>query len=739
MAPLGLLGWHTAVYTYLFGSTALFILALVVLARRLPLPRLDPRMLYFAAFALAMAPLHSGIHEVNLNTVIIACLCAGAGFLSTRPYCSGIAIAIAMCLKPQVGIFFFAYPWLRKKWKTAFAALGTCSVLSACSLVWMKIHHFEWLGAFLNELSRFSSPNHRSSPITAGTGKFQLLNLQVLTFQFTHSPEWSKILAWILFALLAGVSGFLIISRVSNKNESAGIAMISILTLLPVYQHYYTAEILLFVLYWAIENRRLKGAKAALLLMLPLLFPFATWAERAGVASRFAGGRNFMDLIWNGLLMPHVIWIELILLLIVLASLYRKIRPSAARLAAGADEIFAGKAMQRRVFWSFVCLIAVAYFIVRGPLRGYESSEDFAGILDSSRCWTLGLNPYLPTDLATCSLDQTPASTFAAYPEVHPPSTFLLLAPLARLPFPVARAVWITLLLALTVLAGVRLARAAPGWDLRVSCFVMAFSPIHTALRLGQTSMLTCALIALSLTVGNPWLAGVLLGLAACFKWNLAAWFVLLAAWNDWRTFVAAAATCCAAMSAAIFYLKAGSLAVLFAGMSSLTAGSGLGSGSSANPLSYQLLNVDALLPGQWHSWSFAIALYVAILLLSAAAVMRTKDRWTAIAITAAASAFAGYHRFYDAGILCLAIPALLALPYRFRWLWGCFAVFLVPGQTMAANWLGPRITGFWSFILLRHEVIACLLIWAAFTFYAIRQHAALNHNACPLRPADSR
>ena len=263
IAPLGLLGWHTAVYTYFFGSTALFILALLVLAQQLPLPRLDPRKLYFAAFALAMAPLHSGIHEVNLNTVIVACLCAGAAFLSTRPYCSGIAIAIAVCLKPQVGIFFFAYPWLRKKWKTAFAALGACSVISASSLVWMKIHHIEWLGGFLNELSRFSSSYRRSSPNAAGAGRFQLLNLQVLTFQFTHSPEWSKILAWTLFALLAGVSGFLIISRVSDKNESTGIAMISILTLLPVYQHYYAAEILLFVLYWAIENWRAKRRKGS--------------------------------------------------------------------------------------------------------------------------------------------------------------------------------------------------------------------------------------------------------------------------------------------------------------------------------------------------------------------------------------------------------------------------------------------------------------------------------------------
>jgi hypothetical protein len=143
---------------------------------------------------------------------------------------------------------------------------------------------------------------------------------------------------------------------------------------------------------------------------------------------------------------------------------------------------------------------------------------------------------------------------------------------------------------------------------------------------------------------------------------------------------------------------------------------------------------VDALFSGQWRNTSFVIGLCVAILLVSAAAAMRTGDRWTAIAIAAAASAFTGYHRFYDASMLCLAIPALLALPRSFRWLWGCFAVFLVPGQTMAADWLGPRITGLWSFILLRHEVIACLLIWAAFTFYATRQHAARPGSAPPAR-----
>jgi hypothetical protein len=391
----------------------------------------------------------------------------------------------------------------------------------------------------------------------------------------------------------------------------------------------------------------------------------------------------------------------------------------------GRRGISARRALWQKVLWSALCLLSVAYALERGPLRGYRSAEDFTHILDSSRCWALGRNPYLPADLSTCSLTHEEAEDYVSNQQVHPPSTLLLLSPLAGLPLNAARMVWETLLLILVVLAGVRLAHAAPGWDLRVSCFAIAFSPIHTALRLGQTSILTCSLVALSLTCEQPWLAGVLLGLGACFKWHLAAWFVLLAAWSDWRRFSAAAATFCGFMSVAIVRMKAGSLAVWLAGMSSLSAGSGLGSASTANPLSYQLLNVDTLLPQQWQSRSLVILLYLAILILSAAAVVRAKDRWTAIAVTAAASTFVAYHRFYDASILCLAIPALLALPRKFRWLWGCFAVFLVPGQTMAADWLGSQITGFWTFLLLRHEAIACLLIWATFAFYAMRRRAA--------------
>jgi hypothetical protein len=297
----------------------------VLLARNLQLRRDDPRKLFFIAFALALAPLHSGIHESNLNTLAIACIGIGVGLLSRRPILSGIAIAIAMCLKPQVAFFFFAYLCLRKQWKAAVSMLIACTIIFGGSLAWMRIHHVQWLGAFLNDVSQWSPRTGGDWSFYApGAGTFQLINLQVLAFQFTNHVAWANVLSWILFTLLAGISVFLIGRRVSDKNESAGVAITAVLTLLPVYQRFYTAAILLFVIYWAVENWPATRAKAALLCLLPLLFPLATMTQRIRFVARFIQDHDLSsNLLWKGFVMPHVIWIQLILLILLLAHLYR--------------------------------------------------------------------------------------------------------------------------------------------------------------------------------------------------------------------------------------------------------------------------------------------------------------------------------------------------------------------------------------------------------------------------------
>lgn len=325
LAPLETLRWRTVVLGYLAGSTALFLAVLLLLARKLKMPWNDPRKLYFLAFSLAMAPLHASIHQSNLNTIAIACLCPSVGLMARRPLLSGIALAAALCVKPQVALLFLAYMLLKKRWKVAFFASTVYAMAWACSLAWMGMHHVPWLAGLRNEYARASLLITVNPAFPTDPGIFQMVNLRVLVAQFAPSAWWTGTITWALCAFLACASAFLVCTRRASHLESARIAVVAALTLLPVYQRFYTAQILLFGLYWAVENWDLKAAWAVRLLLLPLLFPITQIIARIDAVTNFVAAHHLdTNRVWNGLVLPHTIWIELMVLCVLLAYLFRQ-------------------------------------------------------------------------------------------------------------------------------------------------------------------------------------------------------------------------------------------------------------------------------------------------------------------------------------------------------------------------------------------------------------------------------
>jgi hypothetical protein len=108
--------------------------------------------------------------------------------------------------------------------------------------------------------------------------------------------------------------------------------------------------------------------------------------------------------------------------------------------------------------------------------------------------------------------------------------------------------------------------------------------------------------------------------------------------------------------------------------------------------------------------------------LVTAFAIARAANDKMAVALIASATVLIGYHRFYDAQILWLGIPALLFLTHQrlSRCLWACYAVFLIPGQTMAALRFGIQTGDPWLWLLLRHETLAILIVWMLLASIAI-------------------
>src|SRR5271156_6664161 len=93
-----------------------------------------------------------------------------------------------------------------------------------------------------------------------------------------------------------------------------------------------------------------------------------------------------------------------------------------------------------------VLSVAALIFVLVGAARVFQASNDFVPVYTGARCLLHGCNPY-----DTSQLEQQffqAGGRAAELPSWQidvpgcPPSTFLVLSPLALLPFPAARLVW---------------------------------------------------------------------------------------------------------------------------------------------------------------------------------------------------------------------------------------------------------------------------------------------------------
>jgi hypothetical protein len=380
--------------------------------------------------------------------------------------------------------------------------------------------------------------------------------------------------------------------------------------------------------------------------------------------------------------------------------------------------------------WRWLVLAAAVYFLVRGPWRAIHNSADLLTVFAAARCWVHGMNPYAPGDLvvsARAGGAEVSEAYFLVTPSVYFPPALLLLSPLAALPWTVAKAIWLFCSLGASLWVMVALARMAKGWTVAVWSFLLAFSPLHSGIAEGQPSVLVCCLIAISIVTPQPYVAGLLLGIALCIKPQLAFGFLFLAiALRQGRKLIAACTTGLVLSAAALMWMKPGSLTTLISNLSAVSSASGMDSGSALNPRRFTLINVDTLIPQALYSIPVMAIVYAIIASVSAIAVVRAAragDTRMAVAVVASATVLVGYHRFYDAQILWLGIPAmLLVVQGRMSLvLRAGYGVFLIPGQTMAALWLNARGDGPWSFLLLHHQTLACVMIWLIFAVTAIK------------------
>jgi hypothetical protein len=388
-----------------------------------------------------------------------------------------------------------------------------------------------------------------------------------------------------------------------------------------------------------------------------------------------------------------------------------------------------------------VFCISLVFFAVRGAGRAILSGTtvDFAAAYSSARCWIKGHNPYDPVQLRIEFIGSAKGPVQLApdpklQPPVYPPTAFPIIAVFAWLPWSEANLSWCIasiLLFAGSVVSTLRLIDLPFTAKWAVAGLIVAYSPTHTGVAMGNPSVAAISLTGMAIVCvikRRPALAGLLLGLAHCLKPQLSVSAIaILLTWRQWWPVLTSGVVALSAIAVSAFRAQTSQryeqwlLSLRHTIEGSLSAGA-INDPSSLNPHSHSLLNLQAVLAvfssdaivNNVLVWTVGALMIVVYLHRRRKSLDPSRCRdlcfWSALTILCI------YHRYYDAQIFVLSMPSLMALwVARRRTMLAigvCLLVLALPGQTAAATILGhPSLGKLGTLLLFRHQAIAVFVI----------------------------
>lgn len=391
--------------------------------------------------------------------------------------------------------------------------------------------------------------------------------------------------------------------------------------------------------------------------------------------------------------------------------------------------------------WMFCCL---ALFLWRGVIPAFEYGKDGLLVYTEARAWLEGISPYdaLGLDAVASRAKGDPAlppTRRGNADLLYPPTTFVVLAPIAVFDWPVARVVWIGVNVALVgvlawslcTLAGLR--REEWGaWLLVGACLV--FAPVLTSIKHGQTAVLVFALAAAGEAMrvnGRGRLGGVLLGLSACVKPQIGLPLLALEGWRRrWGVLIPGLITIGVVGAIAVARLGGlGWIDELRANVAAFTA-TGAGDPSPLNAIRYQMVNLHPLvvdllganIPVGLIVWGVVGAFGVAYFLLPRRAQEHPSDL-LAMTMVGTMGLMLVYHRSYDAIVLLTGIAWAIGAwrrglrAHALIVALGC-GVFALPFTGLFATLVEKGVipdsvasTSLWRVMIMGHQSWALLLI----------------------------
>lgn len=346
------------------------------------------------------------------------------------------------------------------------------------------------------------------------------------------------------------------------------------------------------------------------------------------------------------------------------------------------------------------CIAAIVFFAV-GAGRAFHASNDLVPVYTGARCLLHGCNPYdtkqLEQQFFAGGGRSTELPSWEIDVPVYPPSTFLVLSPLALLPFPIARLFWFLLNGCLFVTSAGLILSLCPGpqrWlATTLGSFILATSGILLVLAQPATFAISLVIIGcyLFLRGRRPSLGAILFMLSLAVKPQIGGLVVLylLVQRIQWRYAAMALTGALAILLLASLILRLHPRSADWTSTLRANLSSTLSPGGSADP---RPANVEAVGDPNLQTLTsiffsdarvfnaVAYAIFVLLLAGLTMVVLRADAgrelHFLALAAVSVLSLTPVYHRFYDTRLLLLTIPAVLIV-YRKRRLLGALIAVL--------------------------------------------------------------
>jgi len=360
------------------------------------------------------------------------------------------------------------------------------------------------------------------------------------------------------------------------------------------------------------------------------------------------------------------------------------------------------KFSKANLHWLVLGISALIFFAVGGA-RAFRFSHDFVPVYTGAGCLLHGCNPYdtsqLEQDFFRRGGRVVDLPSWEIDVPVYPPSTFLVLTPLALLRYPLARLFWFLLNGCLFITSAVLVLSLCPRshrWLATIlGSLILATSGI--LLVLGQPAALAISLVIIScyLFLRSRYLpvAALLLMFSLAVKPQIGGLIALyfLAQKIYWRyASVALAGALMLLLSAGLFLglrpHSANWTSTLRANLAATLGPGGSADPRPANQVAVGDINLQTLTSIFFaEARTFNLVAYAVFLGLVAVWILvvarsstSSEIHFLALAALSILSLLPIYHRFYDTRLLLLTLPAVVAVFQRRRFLGALIAILTV-------------------------------------------------------------